>query len=32
MTYNINTFTALQRLINTYLEEQRHLIILSYEL
>ena len=32
MTYNINTFTALQRLINTYLEEQGHLTMLSHEL
>ncbi len=32
MTYNINTFTAMQRLINTYLEEQGHLTMLSHEL
>ena len=32
MTYNINTFTALQRLINTYLEEQGHCPLLSHEL
>ncbi len=32
MTYNINTLNAMQRLINTYLEEQGHLTMLSHEL
>ena len=32
MTYNINTLSALKQLINTYLEEQGHLPMLSHEL
>ena len=32
MSHNIATLNALQRLINTYLEEQGHLTMLSHEL
>ena len=32
MSHNIATLNALQRLINTYLEEQGHLTVLSHEL
>ena len=32
MSYNIATLNALQQVVNTYLEEQGHLTVLSHEL